>query len=149
MPGHDDVRWHGDPARFPLLLIPYKPNTYAEGSGANLPWLSEISVWTGRPTRVTEAELHPDTARAASVAHGDRLEIESPIGKIEVLARVTDGVAPGVVRIAQGGGHTAFGRYARGWGANVMRLVATAPTDPLSGIPPYCGTRVAIRRLGA
>jgi anaerobic selenocysteine-containing dehydrogenase len=147
MPGHDAVSWQGDPAAHPLELILHKPNSYPVGGGANQPWLMELTPWTGRRTYTTEADLHPDTAHAAGIADGDRVEVASSVGTIEVVARTTKAVLPGIVRIPQGGGHTAFGRFARGWGANVMRIVAADPERSLSGVPPLCGTRVAIRKV--
>ncbi len=154
MPGHDAPAWqaaprNGDMSGPSLELVLHKPNSYPVGGGANQPWLIELTPWTGRRTRVTEAELHPDTARDAGVVDGDRIEVASTVGRIEVLARVTKGVLPGIVRIPQGGGHTAFGRFARGWGANVMRIVVASPQSSLSGVPTLCGTRVNIRRVQA
>jgi anaerobic selenocysteine-containing dehydrogenase len=147
MPGHDAVAWQGDPVAQPLELIVHKPNSYPVGGGANQPWLMELTPWTGRRTYTTEADLHPDTAHAAGVADGDRIEVASTVGSIHVVARVTKAILPGIVRIPQGGGHTAFGRFAQGWGANVMRIVAARPESSLSGVPPLCGTRVAIRKV--
>ena len=136
----------GDPEHFPLLLAPYKPHTYARGSGANLPWLNELAPWRGRSVWCTEAELHPRTAAEHGLRTGDRIAIESCEGTVDARTYVTPGVRPGLVRIALGAGHTAFGRYAKGWGANVMKLVSAAAPDPLGGSSALQGTRVAIRR---
>ena len=148
MPRHVEIAMRGDPGRFPLVLLPYRPSTYAEGSGANLPWLQELHVHVGRPIWTTEAELHLDTANAAGVRDGERVEIASSAGHIEALAHVTTGILPGFVRIAQGGGHTALGRYAQGWGANVMDLVSIGENEAELGLSPLQGTRVAVRRIG-
>jgi anaerobic selenocysteine-containing dehydrogenase len=148
MPRHLDIPMRGDPERFPFLLLPYRPSTYAEGSGANLPWLQELHMHVGRPTWTTEVELHPDTAEEAGIVSGDRVEIASSVGRIEALAHVSPGVVRGFVRIAQGGGHTALGRFARGWGANVMDLVAISEKDTYLGVSPLQGTRVDVRRIG-
>ncbi len=147
VPRHVEIAMRGDPERFPLVLLPYRPNTYAEGSGANLPWLQELHVHVGRPCWTTEAELHPDTAVAAGVSSGERVAVLSQAGRIEALAHVTRGVLPGFVRIAQGGGHTALGRFARGWGANVMDLVSIGERDAQQGVSPLQGTRVAVQRI--
>jgi hypothetical protein len=52
------------------------------------------------------------------------------------------------VRVARGGGHTAFGRFARGRGANVMDLVVPG-IDPLGGFPALLGTRVRVERIAS
>lgn len=148
MPRHEELAWRGDPERFPHQLVVYEPNTYAEGSGANLPWLQELAS-SGRPMWTTEAEVHPQTAAAAGVRDGGNMEVESPVGRVTVRARVSVDILPGVVRVPRGGGHTAFGRFAQGWGANPMELIDAGLLDPLSGTAAHCGTRVAIRRAGA
>jgi anaerobic selenocysteine-containing dehydrogenase len=131
-----------------LLLLPYRPSTYAEGSGANLPWLQELHVYAGRPTWTTEVEMHPSTANAAHIHSGDRVSIDSANGEqIEAVAWVSTDVLPGLVRVAQGGGHTALGRFAKTWGDNVMKLVSATGVHPLTGACSLCDTRVAIRRL--
>lgn len=148
MPAHEEVAWHGDAQRYPLLLLPYRPSTYAEGSGANLPWLQELHVYAGRPTWTTEAEMHPSTASAASIHSGDRVLIQSPNGnQLEAVAAVSTDVLPGIVRVAQGGGHTALGRFAKSWGDNVMKLVSATGVHPLAGAGSLCDTRVNLRRL--
>jgi hypothetical protein len=52
------------------------------------------------------------------------------------------------VRVPQGSGHTAFGRFAKGRGANVMEVLA-AGIDPLSGVPAVLGTRVRVTRIAS
>ncbi|MDP6837692.1 MAG: molybdopterin-dependent oxidoreductase [Planctomycetota bacterium] len=136
------------PARqrdYPLLLFPYRPSTYAEGSGANQPWLNELPAWVGRETWTSEAEVNPGTAREAGLKNGQMVALESPVGRAVVKLRLTTSILPGIVRLARGAGHRQLGRYARGWGANVMELVSGAHADPLAGIVALHGTPV---RLG-
>lgn len=147
LPNYTANLWHGDPHEYPLQLIPYKPNTYAEGSGANLPLLQELPLYKGRPLWTTEAQMNPDTAQAYGIAEGDRIEIQSAVSAIQVLVQLSNGILPGVVRVPQGGGHTAFGRAAIGHGANVMRLLSQDGLDPLSGVSPLVGTRVRVRKV--
>jgi len=146
MPRHEEPRWSGDAARYPLLLIPFEPNTYAEGSGANLPWLQELVQYSGRVAWDTEAVLHPETAAACGVAQGDRARLTSACGSVPVRVHVSRAMQPGAVRVPKGGGHTAFGRFAMGRGANPMELISVASIDRLFGTPPQCGTRVALTR---
>ncbi len=145
LPHHDIVAMRGEPEKFPYLLTPYTPSTYAEGSGANLPWLREVVAFTGRPAWKTEAEIHPELAGKLGVANGDPLVVESVAGSIDVVAYIDPNIHVDEVRIARGGGHTAMGRWAKGWGANVMTLLDAEP-DRLTGFSPYQGTRVSVRR---
>jgi len=148
MPRHDEIVPEGDPAEYPHRLVVYAPNTYAEGSGANLPWLQELAS-AGRPIWTTEAEVHAETAAAAGVLDGEAMRIDSPAGSIVVRARIATEILPGVVRVPRGGGHTAFGRFAQGWGANPMEIVGGGSLDRLSGVASHSGARVAIRRADA
>jgi molybdopterin-containing oxidoreductase family iron-sulfur binding subunit len=92
--------------------------------------------------------MHPTTASAANIASGDRVSIDSANGEqIEAVALVSTDVLPGIVRVAQGGGHTAFGRFAKTWGDNVMKLVSATGVHPLAGACSLCDTRVSVRRL--
>jgi anaerobic selenocysteine-containing dehydrogenase len=146
MAHHAEARWSGDPASHALLLVPFKPNTYAEGGGANLPWLQELVLHSGRRAWETEAELHPETARACGVADGDLARLSSASGSIVVRVFESSAIAKGVVRVPKGGGHTAFGRFAQGRGANPLELISAATVDPLFGTPPQCGTRVTLAK---
>lgn len=145
LPGYREAMTSGAAGRFPLLLLPYKPHTHARGSGANLPWLNDLAPWRGRATWTSEAELHPDTAALHGIEQGDTVTVESAEGTIELQAYLTAGVRTGCVRVALGAGHTAFGRFAEGWGANVMTLVSAEHPDPWGGSSALQGTRVAIR----
>ena len=146
MPHHAELHWAGNADEYPLLLEPYKPGTYAVGSGANLPLLQELVIEPGAAPWRTTAALHPRTAEPLGVRSGDRIEVASPVGRVEVRAAVHEGVRPGHLRMPRGGGHTAFGRFAAGRGANAMELLVPA-LDPLAGFPSVLGTRVRVRRL--
>jgi len=65
-------------------------------------------------------------------------------GSIVVRVHLSDAIGEGVVRVPKGGGHTAFGRFARGRGANPQELISLATLDPLFATPPQLGTRVAL-----
>jgi anaerobic selenocysteine-containing dehydrogenase len=146
MPLHVPPRLDGDPSAFPFVLEPYSPGTYAEGSGANLPLLQELVTTSGQVPWQTVVEIGEEVARRLAVASGDRVEGTSPRGSLTAPVSVRRGIRADVVRIARGGGHTEFGRWARGWGANVMELLAPA-TDALTGVPAWHATRVNLRKV--
>lgn len=103
-------------------LQTYPSLQYYDGRGANRPWLQELpdpitlAVWD------TWAEIHPADAAALRIKTGDGLRVASARGAIEVPAYVYPGIHPGTVAIPLGQGHTAFGRYATGVGANAATL---------------------------
>lgn len=147
LPHHAELRWQGDAEEYPLKLYPFRYNTYSEGSGANLPWLQEMRVSSDQEPWTTPAVLHPETAAALGVGPRDRIGLVSPAGRVEVPVRLNASLQRDVVAVPQGGGHTAFGRYAQGWGANVMQLVAAEALDPVCGAAPLVGTRVRIEKV--
>lgn len=145
-PHHLPATWAGDAAQFPYLLEAYKPGTYAEGSGANIPLLQDLVTERGKRPWQTMAEIAPETAAKLGVRTGDLIEVTSPAGSLRTPALVKQGIRGDVVRIPRGGGHDAMGRYAKGWGANVMALLVPV-TDALGGFPALQATRVSLRRI--
>jgi len=70
------------------------------------------------------AEIHPDTARKYNINDGDTITVETKRGSIDIKARVTEDILPGVVNVPHG------------WSeANVNALTFEQPGDPVSGLP--------------
>jgi anaerobic selenocysteine-containing dehydrogenase/Fe-S-cluster-containing dehydrogenase component len=121
------------PAAKGYRLQTYPSLALFDGRGANRPWLQEL------PDPVTLAvwdnwiEIHPQDATRLGVKTGNRVRVRSAHGEIELPAYVYPGVYPGSVAIPLGQGHTSFGRYATGVGANPMKLLAATGVLRLSG----------------
>jgi molybdopterin-containing oxidoreductase family iron-sulfur binding subunit len=153
------VRLGGDFARLPyqppafdgpadgLVLVAFPSATLYDGRGANKGWLQELPDPAAKITWQTWVELHPETAARLGVKDGDVVRVSSPHGAIEVPAKVYPGVRRDVAAIPIGQGHTAYGRYARGRGADPLDLLAGDATDP-AGALAYCSTRVAVAKTG-
>ncbi len=137
--------WSGDPDAYPHTLIAYRPIGYAEGSGANQPWLRHLRGRGNEAYYTTPAVFHPDTL--PGVVDGDLVTVTSEHGSIDVPARLDARMVTGAVAVPLGGGHTAFGRWAKGVGANVNTLLAPGPA-PGSGANLLCATRVRVERKG-
>jgi anaerobic selenocysteine-containing dehydrogenase len=137
----------GDAAQFPFEFQPYASLQHHDGSGANLPWMQELpdpassSIW-GLPV-----ELDPKTAASLRVANGDLVRVESAHGSIDAPAYVNPGAIPGVVSMPIGDGHTHYGRYATGRGANPLSILAPA-YEKSTGALVMGGTRVKVSRVG-
>ncbi len=135
-----------DATLFPLEFQPYTSLQYHDGSAAHLPWMQELpdpvssSIW-GLPV-----ELDPKTAAGLRVSNGDMVRVESPHGTIDAPAYVHPGAIPGVVSMPIGDGHTHFGRYASGRGANPLSILAPL-YETSTGALVLGGTRVKITRL--
>jgi anaerobic selenocysteine-containing dehydrogenase len=124
-----------------LTLVPYTPSTYSAGSGANQSWLRMFN----RDPRTTPAEINPELAARLGLKDGDAAKVETGSASIDVRVVLFAGVRPDCVRIPRGLGHRAMGRWAKGFGSNVMDLLAPR-LDPWTGLPIVFGQKVTVRR---
>jgi anaerobic selenocysteine-containing dehydrogenase len=90
-----------------LILTTYKVNVQIHSRSANCKWLSEI--FHDNP-----AWINPATAEKLGIKNGAKVVATSAVGEIEVEARVTPAVVPGVIAISHHCGHWEYGRYASG-----------------------------------
>ena len=86
----------GDPecADYPLQLIGHHYKPRAHSSYANNPWLREVaphSLW-----------INPLDAEKRTICHGDRVRVFNQQGMVEVVAKVTPRIMPGVLSLPQG-----------------------------------------------
>jgi menaquinone reductase, molybdopterin-binding-like subunit len=137
-----EPRWEGEPARYPLELVAYRPLGHAEGSGANQPWLRNLQARPGHGAWTFAASLSPSDA-PTGVRSGDRVRVISPFGSLAIAVHIDPRIAPGCIAIPTGGGHRAFGRWARGFGVNVMELLPGTPAVD-TGASLICTTRVRV-----
>lgn len=145
LPHYEPIRHVGDPKQYPLLLNTYKLITHAEGRGANAPWLLERLGIHVKQRWNSWAELNPVTARELGIRDGEEIWLESPLGKIKLRAKVYPGAQPDVVNVPYSLGHRAYGRYARGRGANPNWILANE-YDYLGGTAAFFSTRVRVSR---
>jgi anaerobic selenocysteine-containing dehydrogenase len=145
LPHYEPFRSRGDPDEFPFLLNTYKLMTHAEGRGANVPWLQEV---LGVHTAVkweSWIEINPKTAAQLGIADGDPVWVESPLGRLKTHAKVFPGAQPDVINMPFELGHQAYGRWARGRGANPNWILANE-YDYLGGTAGFFSTRVKVYR---
>jgi anaerobic selenocysteine-containing dehydrogenase len=112
-----------DPGSFPLALHLYPSITLYDGRGANKPWLQETPDPMTTVSWQTWVEMHPETAHELEVEDGALVRVISPAGEVEAIVYTYPGIAPGVVAMPAGQGHEHYGRFAKGYGSNPMRLV--------------------------
>jgi molybdopterin-containing oxidoreductase family molybdopterin binding subunit len=113
------------------------------------PWLDEIS--RGEPYSYFVC-INTKTARAKGIADGDPIEVEGADGgAIRGRARLTEGVHPEVLAVANNGGHWAKGMpFARGKGVffNQLLPMDLEHTDLVS-LSMDCDARVRVRKLSS
>ena len=136
----------GTPEQFPLQFQPYLSLQYHDGRGANLPWMQELPDPVSSSMWDLPVEIDPQTAARLNVATGDWVRVESAHGSLEAPAYVHPAALPGVVSMAIGEGHTHYGRYASGRGANPLSILAPVWEDSTGGLA-FGATRVRLARL--
>jgi anaerobic selenocysteine-containing dehydrogenase len=137
----------GDVQQFPFHFLPYPSTAFMDGSLAHLPWLQEL------PDPLTSAmwsswvELNPQTAERLGIGELDIVDIASSHGTLQAAAIISPGIAPDVVAMPVGQGHSMFTRYATGRGANPLAILAPV-REPETGSLAWAATRVKIARAG-
>ena len=143
-----EPRFDGDAGEYPFHFLPYPSNQFLDGSLAHLPWLQEM------PDPLTSAmwsswiEINPATAARLGIGQGDVVEVASAHGRVQTAACLSPGIAPDVLAMPAGQGHTTFTRYASGRGANPVDLLAPM-TEEATGALAWAATRVRLTRIGA
>ena len=142
-----EPQFDGAADQYPFHFLPYPSNQFFDGSTAHLPWLQEM------PDPLTSAmwsswiEINPQTAQKLGIATGDVVDVASPQGTLRTAAVISPGIAPDVVAMPAGQGHTTFTRYASGRGENPVDLLADRTVDQV-GTVAWAATRVKITRIG-
>ncbi len=134
----------GPTADLPFLLI----------SGARR--LASYNSWTHNIPALVErlkgnwATVNDRDAGQLGIADGDKIRLRSATSAIDIEARVSAEISPGVVAVHQHWGHT----YESGMhtarkypGVNVNRLHPDQVRDPLCGMPVFNGTPIALERI--
>jgi molybdopterin-containing oxidoreductase family iron-sulfur binding subunit len=126
-----------------FTLLPYASSLLYDGRGSNKPWLLETPDPVTKITWHAWVELHPEAAAKLDVKEGEILRVTSAHGSIEAPAYIYPGLRPDVVAVPMGFGHTEYGEYAKGRGANYLDLLGPASGEFM----PYLGTKVTVERV--
>jgi anaerobic selenocysteine-containing dehydrogenase len=134
----------GAAAEYPLALIPFEIPLVGNGSGLALPYVLKSIGKEEYAFERMVAQINPETADAQGVCEGSSIKIASRRGKTgRVRVHITKTVAPGVVAVPMGFGHTAYTEYAEDKGVNPLAIM-TDSIDPESGTADWWYTRVKI-----
>ncbi|MCL5055750.1 MAG: molybdopterin-dependent oxidoreductase [Firmicutes bacterium] len=139
--------WEGNKSDFPFYFLPYKPITYAEGSGANIPRMWEIhKLQCGVPWNWESwIEISPEDAALMKLSEKDRVKVSSPVGSFGTHLKISSKIQRGMIWMALGTGHTQYGRFAKNKGVNPKEILFPY-LDPLTGLPGNWGTRVKVEK---
>jgi thiosulfate reductase/polysulfide reductase chain A len=143
LPHYKEPGFLGGSGPFPLLLSTYQPLLNVENGSQNYPWAQEFFLVEHGMGWTNYAEINSRTAEELGIKDGDTVYVESSYGRLKVKARVFQGIHPGVVTIARGQGHYAYGQWARGIGVNPNEIIGV-DYDRLSGQAAFFNTRVRV-----
>jgi thiosulfate reductase/polysulfide reductase chain A len=143
LPHYEEVAFLGDGNSYPLLISTYQPLSNIENGSQNYPWAQEIFLVMHGMGWTNFAEINSQTAQTLGIEDGDIVWVESQFNRIKVKARVFEGIHPGVVSIASGQGHYAYGKWAKGIGVNPNEIIGV-DYDHLSGQAAFFNTRVRV-----
>ncbi|MCK6527422.1 4Fe-4S dicluster domain-containing protein [Myxococcota bacterium] len=121
-----------DPDAASPALVVHEHPYLGSGEGANLPWLQELPDPVVKAVWGSWIELHPETAASLGVAPEQVMVLRNAGGEVRAPAWIHRGVAPGVLALAAGQGHTRYGRYATGVGTRAAAVLPPVP-DPVTG----------------
>ena len=141
-----EPQFAGDVQQYPLHFLPYASSAFLDGSTAHLPWLQEL------PDPMTSAmwsswiEINPATAAKLGIGDGDVVVVASNQGSLQTAAILSPGIAPDIVAMPAGQGHSVFTRYASGRGANPVEVLAATTVDRVGSLA-WAATRVRVSRV--
>lgn len=126
---------------------PFATTALRDGRGANLPWQQELPDPLTGIVYNSWVELNPATASTLGLDDGDVVEVSSSAGMLQAPVVTFPGIRPDVVAMPIGQGHTTFGRYASGRGANPLSIIEPQ-RDRDCGAHAWAATQVELKPTG-
>ena len=118
----NSLSFYTEKARFPLVGISgARTSSFVHSQFRNIP-----SLLAFEPEQL--ADIHPQDAEERKIMDGDRVQVETPHGRVILKARVSPVVHPGSIRIAWG-----WGEYHPD--CNLNDLTDDGKRDPVTGTP--------------
>jgi anaerobic selenocysteine-containing dehydrogenase len=146
IPKYSEAEFDGAGTQFPFHFLPYKSQSFLDGSLAHLPWLQELPDVLSTAMWSSWVEVHTETAKGLGLVQGDVVEISSGHGKIQAPVLISPGIAPNVIAMPMGQGHDTFTRFASGRGANPISILAPM-IERETGALAWAATRVRISKV--
>jgi anaerobic selenocysteine-containing dehydrogenase len=140
--GSSNAQFNGDGEFF---FLPFVSPTMAE-AGANKPWLQELPDPTTTVTWNTWVEINPETARKLGIENDDIVQIISEAGSVEAAVYLYPAIRPDVIAMPFGQGHTAYGQFAAGRGANPADVLGVHFNE--AGDLAFASMKVSVKKTG-
>jgi anaerobic selenocysteine-containing dehydrogenase len=131
--------------QYPLTLTFFRDIHFCDEQHRNVPQLR-------RPVPEPFVEIHPQTAKAKSIADGDWISVETATGKVRLKAKFNDTLHPTVVATIYGwwqacqelklDGRDPFSQN----GANTNLLIPNSDSDPISASVAHRGQHCRVTK---
>jgi len=128
-----------------FFFIPFVSPTMGE-AGANKPWLQELPDPTTTVTWNTWVEMNPETGHELGIENDDIVEIVSEVGSVKAVVYLYPAIRPDVIAMPFGQGHTAYGQFAAGRGANPANILSIHFNE--AGDLAFAGVKVNVKKTG-
>jgi anaerobic selenocysteine-containing dehydrogenase len=128
-----------------FFFLPFVSPTLGE-AGANKPWLQELADPTTTVMWNTWVEMNPQTAHELGIENDDVIEIVSEAGSVKAPVYLYPAIRPDVIAMPFGQGHTAYGRFAAGRGANPADVLGLHFNE--AGDLAFAGMKVEVKKTG-
>jgi anaerobic selenocysteine-containing dehydrogenase len=136
-------RVQGESGSWPLTLIPYDSMRIRGGPIGTPPFVLKTVADTVIRKSDVFVEVNPVTARRLNLSDGKAAMLETATGRARVRIHVTEGIAPDVIALPRGLGHSAYDDYLAGKGVNINALIGPAE-DPVSGLDAAWGVKAKL-----
>jgi anaerobic selenocysteine-containing dehydrogenase len=128
-----------------FFFLPFVSPTLAE-AGANKPWLQELPDPTTTVMWNTWVEMNPETGKELGIDNDDIVKIVSDAGEVEAAVYLYPAIRPDVIAMPYGQGHTAYGQFAAGRGANPADVLGARFNE--AGDLAFAGMKVKVEKTG-
>jgi len=128
-----------------FYFLPFVSPTLAE-AGANKPWLQELPDPTTTVMWNTWVEINPKTAEELGIDDDDVVRIVSEAGEIKASVYKYPAIRPDTIAVPFGQGHTAYGEFAAGRGANPTDILGAHFNE--AGDLAFAGMKVKVMKTG-
>lgn len=143
LPHYEEPVLAGDPAQYPLVLVPYEMMSITNGPLANPPFMTKVLFDFELKGNDLCVEISPQTAAKAGLKEGMPVGLKTERGTFRARVHLTNAARPGVVFIPVGLGHRGFDAYIKGKGVNANEILIPQQ-DRATGLPTWRGTRLTI-----
>ncbi len=140
-----EVAAEGAKEEYPLTFIGYDTMRISAGSKANSPFMTKIVDDTVIKDKDVFIEINSETAKSYGLSDNKYAYIKTPKGKAKVKINISEGIAPNVIAMPKGLGHTAYDKYIADKGVNINELIGYS-FDPVSGLNAAWGIRARLER---